>query len=270
MNNNIKERINNSQFTTICYLHAIQDTCPWKKYEGLTPKEFVEQNFSTLKKHTSIFEDLIATACLDIIFIEVYSEKLQKNYWFCVYYFGDDEDGRAKYFVGGEPEQDVTLSKQIKEKSCLKEFPSTLKEFWSIHGIFDIQIAYGKKDFNIPHLKENLSPEDGEGKIPHYTSLLSTGEEIGITEWTALDEGYISINDLGNTDFDEDKNFNKTYFIEEYLKKGLYFMDVNGDVILLIDSYQDFPNFFYLCHDCGSNFYGSFWDYLTTDFMYLK
>ena len=208
----------------------------------------------------------MVTHCLDVVFVETYQKKLQKKYWFCVYYFGNDEDGSPKYCIGGEPEDNVPLSDTLKQNSNLSDFPDSLKEFWSIHGLWEIALNYGKIDFNIPYLSENLWPEEGEGSVPHHTELTATGNEIGIADWTALDGGNVSINDLGETDFSFEETFDTAFFVENYLKRGVYFTTVNGDVVLLLESYQGFPQFFYLCHDCGSNFYGSFWEYLATEF----
>jgi len=270
MNEDLKILIKNTNFTKFYQLDSIHSECPWKKYEGLTPKEFIEINFSSIKNYTHIFQDLVAIHCLDIIFIETYCEKLQKKYWFCVYYFGKNEDNSLKYFVGGEPEYKVVFPETLKSKSNLIEYPDSLRAFWKIHGLFEVQLEYGSIDFNLSYLLENLSPEDGEGKVPHYTSLTLTGSEIYIDDWVAIADGYISIDDFNDTDFDDEDNFNSTYFVEEYLKKGIYFIQVNGDVVLLLKSYQGFPQFFYLCHDCSSNFYSSFWEYLTIDISLLS
>jgi len=265
MTKDLKLLIDKNNFTNYCQLDSIQSKCPWKKYEGLTTKEFIDKNFFSIKKHTNIFHEVIATHCLDVVFVEIYTNKLQKLYWFCVYYLGNDENGNPKYYIGGEPEESVPLQYSLKENSNLSNFPNSLKEFWSIHGIWDVALSYGKMDFNISFLSEKLYPEEGEGKVPHYTTLNTTGNEIGIADWVALQGGQVSIDDLGETDFDFEETFDLVFFVEEYLKKGVYFMTANGDVVLLLESYQGFPNFFYLCHDCGSNFYSSFWEYLATE-----
>lgn len=270
MNDNLNKLVNKANFSSYCGLDSIKTDCPWNQYEGLSPKEFIESNFSSLRAHTTIFDDIVSMACLDIVFIEEYSEKLKRKYWFCIYYFGNNRDGSPKYFVGGEPEKHVTLSPSMREKCNLNEYPDSLRIFWGIHGLFDIKLNYGKLDFNITYIKEKLSPEEGEGQVPHYSTLISTGEDVGIGEWLALEGGYISIDDLGNIDFDEEENFKSAFFIEEYLKKGMFFMEVGGDIVLLLQSYHKYPHFFYLCHDCGSNFYSSFWEYLSVDFSSLN
>lgn len=104
--------------------------------------------------------------------------------------------------------------------------------------------------------------------MPHYSSLTSTGEDIGIGDWCAVADGEVCI-DFDNVTF-ESEEFDSSYFFENHLKKGIYFNDNNGDAILIVNSYQDSPQFFYLSHDSTSNFYSSFWEYLTDEFSWLN
>jgi len=266
MNESLKSLITQNNFSTSCGLSSIKRGCPWKIYEGLTVGEFIDENFSPLKKHTNIFHDLIKSVCLDIVFIETFVEKLQRKYWFCIYYFGDDDKRHPRYFIGGEPEKTIKLSASLADKSSLNEYPNSLIEFWKIHGLWITAVNYGKADFGISSLSKYFIPEEGEGNVPHFSSLSATGGEIGIADWTALSDDYVCV-EFDDINIDED-TFDFSYFIKQHLKKGIYFHENNGDAILLVEPYLDSPHFFYLCHDSCSNFY-TFWEYLTVDFSWL-
>lgn len=82
MNEKLKSWISQNKFNNYCELNSISSECPWKIYEGLTTKEFIDINFSAIKTHTNMFHHLVKNACIDIVFVESFVEKLQKNIGF--------------------------------------------------------------------------------------------------------------------------------------------------------------------------------------------
>lgn len=178
MHTDLKRWFDDNHFEKYCTLDAIDESCPWKRFQGLSHTDFISENFSTLKPSTNAFEETFKTSCVDVAFIETFVEQLDRKYWFCLYYFGDDKDGKPKYCIGGEPEENILFSAELKEKTGMQKFPEFLMNFWRIHGFWDQRDSYGESDFDLNRLSKDFTVSDAIGEIPHYRNLIHTGEEV--------------------------------------------------------------------------------------------
>lgn len=258
-----------SRFRAYELLEKLGDDNPFKKFEGLTPHEFIKENFSSISSEVESLVNYLIKKIQDVVFIKYYVDKLQREYWFCLYDLGLDEDGERRYCIGGEPQTQTAISKELQAKTNLDTFPDNLQQFWSIHGLWYPVLNYGKDDFDLEVLATNFYLNDIDGEVPHYTLLTLAGNDLELDEWSALSHGIC-------IDFDEEiedemeEEFEFDYFLEQHIKKGIYFTQTStGDAILLVESYKEFSSLFYLCHDACSNFYDSFWDYMIEEIRYL-
>jgi len=265
----IERVVKHERFRSHESLDMMSDDNPWKSSQGLSVKQFIEKNFLKFKPYSQGLESLLQEHCKELFFVKYFVDKLNREYWFCIYYLGVDEEDSPRYCIGGEPENEVHISEALKEKSDWRAFPEFLDVFWKVHGIWESTLSYGEDDFGLETLAKRFVVEYANGEVPHVGSLQYTAKELDINDWVALKNG-ICIDFSEDISEEEEDDFEYILFFEKYIQKAIYFTDTgSGDIILVINPYKDFSQLFYLCHDGCSNFYTSFGDYLVENFAYL-
>ena len=235
-------------------LNRLPSNCPWKRFEGYSKDRFIKENFGSIKK-------------------------LQRDYWFTLYYMGKDEDKELAYFFGGEPEYNVSMDKKFK-KIGWEGYPNELLEFWKIHGI--LGIWYG--EINSLEFLESSLFDNSEIIIPHYYSLTKFAWEQ-LLEWN-IRESISSIEE--KRDFFMDRYildgiclsissnsdslilirpYIKKKFLEEFYNEREPFEDFN-ELYAHVKELQDeqsytkkLTQYYFFAHDSGSYFY-DFYEYL--------
>ncbi len=248
-------------------LTEISEDNPWKKYEGLSTEEFVVANFESIKEELPLFTTM-ATLVQEICFVQVYNEVLKRNYWFTIYYFGDNEDGEPRYLIGGEPEENSPTNKNLKENGW-EEFPDDIRKFWKIHGVFLSYLNYGAEEFHIRHLSKFYIESQDYGAIPHYSKVNFLASELDhyMLKWDRPEDICFNI-DLPSSYDSEAENWEECdeafqTFVQEYLKHAILLGSDNGDEIFILKSFNSLPQYFRMAHGGDwSYFYDSFWDLL--------
>ena len=235
-------------------LVTMSDDNPWKKYEGLSVENFVVENFKSIKKEAPIFTDTISKMVIEICFLKLFNKELKRDYWFCVYFFGEGEDGNPKYMVGGEPEKETPTNSKLKENGW-DEFPEDIRKFWSIHGIFVTDLVGYHDDFDLSNLSQLYIEHQEAGNLPHYATLIKTNDYMS-------DDVCINMEHPNNYNSQieswEENEEEYIIFAQEYLRKGIILLNN----CCIVKSYKGLPQYFNMPHWEASYFYNSFWDML--------
>lgn len=259
-------------------LNRLPSNCPWKRFEGYSKKRFIKENFSLIQRHTDFFKETFSNLCKEIAFVKVFIKKLQRDYWFTLYYMGKDEDKELVYFFGGEPEYNVSMNKKFK-KIGWESYPNELLEFWKIHSV--LGIWYG--EINSLEFLESSLFDNSEIIIPHYYSLTKFfWEQLG---WN-IKESISSIDEKNNffmnryildgiclSIFSNSDSlilirpYIKKKFLEEFYNEREPFEDFN-ELYAHVKELQDeqsytkrLTQYYFFAHDSGSYFY-DFYEYL--------
>lgn len=259
-----------TEVESICELGAIDTDCPWKKYEGLTNKEFITKNFSSLQKHLGaeglFFEEKMADSCKEVVFIKTYIKALNKSYWLTIY-LCNHRSLKNYYIVAGEPLVNSIELKQSPNRNLWKGFPRYLQDFWRVHSFwFD---GSDDNSFDLKSIiKTGFPTYTEDGHIIHPQFLCAS-------EYNSfVEQDYISlcIQDESNIYDEEDKQrifIPKEYteigldkYVEKYLKQAIYSHDTNGDGIYYVPSSTEQVDIFWHGYNDVSYFYRSFAHYL--------
>jgi len=235
-------------------LATMSDDNPWKKYEGLSVEDFVVENFKSIKEEAPIFSDTISKMVIEICFIKLFNKELKRDYWFCVYFFGEGEDENPKYMVGGEPEKETPTNSKLKENGW-DEFPEDIRKFWSIHGIFVTDLVGYQKDFDLSNLSQLYIEHQEAGNLPHYVTLTKTNDYMSDDVCINMEHPNNYNSQIESWEEDEEEC---RIFAQEYLRKGIILLNNS----CIVKSYKGLPQYFNMPHWEASYFYNSFWDML--------
>ena len=154
-------------FLDFATLDKLPDDCPWKSYEGINETEFMQTLFAPLGKKHYFFQKIIPHV-KDIAFVKVYAKAIKKEYWCALYLVGEDKNGEALFYFGGEPNLNPIMPSSITENSQWKEYPQFLKDIWAIHGFWFGDMEYAVDLQDIANLGEY---QGGYDAIQHATKL---------------------------------------------------------------------------------------------------
>ena len=201
-------------------LEDLPTDSPWKSYEGCEIKYFVENNFLPLQKNTLFFKETFSKICKEISFVKRYSEVLQRDYWFVLYYLGEDKEG-SLYCVGGEPEKRVSMGEKFKKVGWI-DYPVELLEFWKIHGFWFVDFL--ESESFLEDLDALLSTINNLC-VPHYRSLKKFVWEYLVKENYSFE--LFSLKEKHE------------FFIDRYILDGIYFSEAdNSDKVYLVRAYD--------------------------------
>ena len=247
-------------FKAFFTLKNIPEDCPWSRYEAESARAFCIENFSALSCSDWFLQDLTPFV-KEVGFVKIYSKKLKRDYWCVIYFLGEDEEGEPCVYVGGEPNLESVISDDIQADSSWREYPQFLREFWSVHGIFNGNAHYGQSTLyldDITHLMVAFT----HGEVPHADTMtlikdIWVGDEIACFNRLCIDT--------------EDEALET--FAHEHLATALYFSaSGTGDYISVLEDEDDSDHFrlFYMCHDGASEIYENFDTYFKRESSIMK
>ncbi len=238
----------------ICGLEEIDNFCPWKIYEGLTPQLFMQSIFppveKNLQKNKGCFVDKLANSCMDIAFVKVNTRILKKQEWVVVYLFRNDE--KISFAFGGEPLVNVE-----------KEYSKFLTDFWSVHSFWKFRLDIRPIYFSYYFMSL------GKFHLTHPINFVSSYEQSLLYEHQELFEEYTEIRGIKKFDREKTKLKNpeerQQYFLY-YLKKAVIFnASPTTSYTFLVKDSQEKDYIFVARHDWEYFLYNGFEEYLQLD-----
>ena len=263
----LSKKLTNIQ--SICELGEIDADCPWKKYEGFSNKEFIKENFSSFKKHLDdkelFFEENLANACKEIVFVKVNIEALGEICWLTVY-LCDHHHLDNFFIIAGEPFEKLLVPKILPNRTLWKEYPKYLQDFWKVHSFW---FCGDDNSFDLESIiKNGLPTYTGDGDIIHPCILHDSGYN------SFVEKDYISLCIQDESDIYDEEDKERIYvpkeyteigfekYVEEYLKQAIYSHEINGDGVYFVPSLSGQVNIFWHGYNDQSYFYKNFSDYL--------
>lgn len=237
----------------ICGLEQIDDSCPWKSYEGTTPVLFMQEIFpiveKNLQQHKGYFVDKLARSCIDIAFVKVNIRVLKKQEWMVIYLFKNDE--KISFAFGGEPLVKIE-----------KEYAKFLTDFWTVHSFWVLFL--NKKPIDFSYAFMGLGRHSHS--IVHPLNFFSSNVKNILYEHKKLFEKYTEIE--GIEKFDRKKTKLKSskekyeYFLS-YLENAVIFRNsfTTSYELLLKDS-QGRDYVFKVRHEWEYHLYDGFEEFL--------
>lgn len=234
----------------ICDLNKIDDSCPWKKFEGYSIDEFFENNFAEIEnlltEKKGYFTDFLKGICEDIAFAKYKVDEYSNEYeWATIYklkeeYSEIEEETLIPYLIAGEPY--IESSKELDLKNRLgADYPKLYNAFWSTHSFWHGEaLLLDECDFEITNdISEIIYYE--YIKSPKY--FLSQKAQELIYNWREFKKDkngnysnlyFENINEFYNDkDGDQDELCNR--FAQNELKKGVLFEDTeNGNCYFFV------------------------------------
>ncbi len=277
MRNTIVNYIKNDEFSNpleINQLHKMSDNNPWKKYENYSPKEFVSENFRVLKEELPLFYEKLPNFILDVAFVKYYNEILKRDYWFCIYYFGEKiglfDELEIQFLIGGEPEKDVKIPEIYKKNWT--NFPNDIKKFWAVHALFKNSL-HGDDSFGLDYINKSLKSAEFSGDLSHFLTFekskinLDKSHDLDSKE---LEDVWIELSDSDLKNYTYDYEYWDEKGLAEFLKHHIKYAILldhidNGNLLFLVKSFEGLPQYLNFSFYRDSYFYPSFWQMISSD-----
>jgi hypothetical protein len=255
------------EIKSISILKNLLDDCPWNQSKGLSNEEFIIQNFTSLKKYTNFFTDIVTKIIKEVVFINYDDIETNENKWVVVYYFGKDKKGPI-YFLGGKPEKSPIPPLNL-QKHGWKEFPQFLIDVWNIHGTWSDETLCCREDFGFgnyypdePGTLNHFSTHNSiirEDLDDHYLLPWDKSEELEFCiefDHLACDEYH----DMWQEDYEKDRDdFVYNHFKDSFCLTS----DGEGNpYVITKENFKNNKNIFHFCHGADESYFLDFWEYI--------